>query len=299
MTALARRAALIVMVPLPRPSTTWELSWLADNGFLPKVVMVLPESVCRTPKGVVAPRDPATRLIGSGFRVWQPDEHRLRALSTEWERAVEVARGRRVELPPFAGAGAVFTIGQSSRRVNRIAPLLLSAVEVHGQVTGRLGHPRSCRVLGHAEDAHASGGVLDDEERVEPAQGDGVDVEQVAGHDRVRLRSQELRPCRSTSSTGGIDAGSMEDLPHGGGADLVTETGELAMDAAISPGRVLGGQADGERAQAGWDRGASGLGRRGGPLAGNESAVPAQDRRGGHQQTETSTVRQQPDPGRR
>jgi hypothetical protein len=49
-------------------------------------------------------------------------------------------------------------------------------------------------VGGDAKDVHAAVGVLDDEEDVQPAQGDGVDVKQVAGQDRVRLRAQELGP---------------------------------------------------------------------------------------------------------
>jgi hypothetical protein len=49
-------------------------------------------------------------------------------------------------------------------------------------------------VGGDAEDVHAAGGVLADEEDVQPAQADGVQVEQVAGQDRVRVRSQELGP---------------------------------------------------------------------------------------------------------
>jgi hypothetical protein len=123
----------------------------------------------------------------------------------------------------------------------------------------------------------------------------GVDVEQVAGQDRVHLSSQELGPRGSSSPAGGIDACGVQDLPDGGGADLVAETGEFAVDAAIPPGQVLGGQTDGERAQPGWDRGAPGPGRRRGPPASNESAVPAQHRRWSHQQTETSTARQQAD----
>ena len=50
---------------------------------------------------------------------------------------------------------------------------------------------------GDAEDVHAAGGVLDDEERVEPVQGDRLEVEQVARHDRVRLGPPELGPRRS------------------------------------------------------------------------------------------------------
>ena len=36
--------------------------------------------------------------------------------------------------------------------------------------------------------------MLDDEERVEPVQGDGVEVEQVAGDDAVGLRPEATRP---------------------------------------------------------------------------------------------------------
>ena len=58
-------------------------------------------------------------------------------------------------------------------------------VEVHDQVAGLLGEPGAGGVGGDAEDVHPSGDVLDREEHVEPAQGDGVDVKQVAGEDRV------------------------------------------------------------------------------------------------------------------
>ena len=79
-------------------------------------------------------------------------------------------------------------------------------VEVHGQVAGLLGQPRAGRVRGDAEDVYAAGGVLDDEERVQPVQGDGVEVEQVAGQDPVRLGAQELGPGGPGSSGRGIDA---------------------------------------------------------------------------------------------
>jgi hypothetical protein len=46
---------------------------------------------------------------------------------------------------------------------------------------------------GDAEDVDAAGGVLDDEERIQPAQGEGVEVKHVAGQDRVRLRSAGTR----------------------------------------------------------------------------------------------------------
>jgi hypothetical protein len=63
---------------------------------------------------------------------------------------------------------------------------------VHDQVASQLSQPRSGRVRGDAEDVDAAGGVLDDEECVQPLQCDGVDMEQVAGQDPARLDSQEL-----------------------------------------------------------------------------------------------------------
>jgi hypothetical protein len=44
------------------------------------------------------------------------------------------------------------------------------------------------------EDVNLAGGVLDDGERVEPGEVDGVDVKQVAGHDSVGLGAEEVAP---------------------------------------------------------------------------------------------------------
>jgi hypothetical protein len=60
----------------------------------------------------------------------------------------------------------------------------VGVIEVHQQVAGELGEPGSGRMGGDAEDVHPTAGVLDDEERVEPVQGDRVEVEQIAGEDR-------------------------------------------------------------------------------------------------------------------
>jgi hypothetical protein len=72
----------------------------------------------------------------------------------------------------------------------------VGVVEVHEQVAGQLREPGSGWMSGDAEDVHAAGGVLDDEERVEPVQRDRVEVEQVAGHDGLGLRVEELGPGR-------------------------------------------------------------------------------------------------------
>jgi hypothetical protein len=44
---------------------------------------------------------------------------------------------------------------------------------------------------------YPSGAVLDDEERVQPVQGDGVEVKRVASQVRLCLRLEELRPVRA------------------------------------------------------------------------------------------------------
>jgi hypothetical protein len=128
--------------------------------------------------------------------------------------------------------------------------------------------------------------MLDDEKAYSRCRGDGVELEQVAGQDRVRLCPEKLRP-RGTCSVGrGVDAGCVQELPDGGGADLVAEAGELAVDAAVAPGRVLGGQTEDQGTQAGGDGGSTGLGGLGGPAAGDQLSVPAQDRRRCDEQAE-------------
>jgi hypothetical protein len=64
-----------------------------------------------------------------------------------------------------------------------------------------------------AEDVHSPGGVLDDEERIQPARGDGVEVEEVASQDGVRMGTQELGPGRSGSPRRWVDPCVIQDLP--------------------------------------------------------------------------------------
>jgi hypothetical protein len=60
------------------------------------------------------------------------------------------------------------------------------------------------------------------------------------------------------------------------------------VNASLSPGGVLGGQAHGQGTQAGGDGRSSGPDGLGGPAAGDELAVPAQDSGGGDEQPEAS-----------
>jgi hypothetical protein len=87
----------------------------------------------------------------------------------------------------------------------------VGVIEIHAEVAGQLGQPGSGGVGGEAEDVDAAGGVLDDEERVEPVQGKGVDMQQVAGQDRVGLCAEELGPGRSGTAGCGVDPGGVQD----------------------------------------------------------------------------------------
>lgn len=68
----------------------------------------------------------------------------------------------------------------------------------------------------------------------------------------------------------------------------MAEAGELAVNATVSPGGVLCGQANGEGAQPGGNGWSTWLGGLGGPAVGDESPVPAQDRGGRDEQPESS-----------
>jgi hypothetical protein len=113
--------------------------------------------------------------------------------------AIALARGARTGVLMMRRSVAVKTaskaaVNLASRSRIRNPELAPGVVEVHEQVARLLGQPGAGGVGGDAEDVYAAGGVLDDEEPVQAVQGEGVEVEQVAGEDRVGLGSQELGP---------------------------------------------------------------------------------------------------------
>ncbi len=125
MTVLAQHAELIVMTPLARPSTLWELGWLAEHGLLGKIVMVMPEVVSPTPSEVVFTTSRGGRLFDAGTSAWDPEPHTI-DLAAEWARAVAAAGELGVRLPPLAAVGALFTLDPARGTVARIVPLALS-----------------------------------------------------------------------------------------------------------------------------------------------------------------------------
>jgi hypothetical protein len=115
----------------------------------------------------------------------------------------------------------------------------VGVLEVHHQVPGQLGGPGRGRVRGGAEDTHASGGVFDGGEDVQPAAGESPGFEEVGGEDRVRLGAQERGPGQAAAAGYGIDAGVLEDLPDGRSGHLDAEGGKFAADPAVAPVGVL------------------------------------------------------------
>jgi hypothetical protein len=106
------------------------------------------------------------------------------------------------------------------------------------------------------------------------------------------LRIRRASRTRSTAVTGfpaptgppgpsrcGIDARSVQDLPHRGRGDDVPEPRQLALDPPVAPGRVLPRHPDDQRPDRGpggrpsWPTPAGVV-----PLAGDKVPVPAQDR---------------------
>jgi hypothetical protein len=111
--------------------------------------------------------------------------------------------------------------------------------ESHDQVAGLLGVPRAVRVRGHPEDEHPPGLHLHDEQHVQALEEDRVDVEEVAGQQAVRLGEQERAPGGIRVPRGRPAPPGAQDPPHRRLADAMAEPAWLAMDSAVSPGRVL------------------------------------------------------------
>ncbi len=80
-----------------------------------------------------------------------------------------------------------------------------------------------------AEDAGAPRRVLDHGQYAGVGAVEQVDAEEVAGQDRVGLRTQELRPGRPGPPRRGLDAVGLEDLPYRRRRDLDSRAGQLAV----------------------------------------------------------------------
>ena len=87
-----------------------------------------------------------------------------------------------------------------------------------------------------------------------------------------------------------------QDAADGASADVVTEAGELALDAAVSPARVLLCQADDELTKVAVEARATRRVRVG-PSLGDQAAVPGQQGGGGDETVAAQLVGQDPGQG--
>src|SRR6476469_7209781 len=87
-----------------------------------------------------------------------------------------------------------------------------------------------------------------------------------------------------------------EDAADGAGADVVSEAGELALDAAVSPARVLPCQAGDELAEFAVDARAP-RPVRVGPFLGDQAPVPGQEGGGGDEAVAAQFAGEEPGQG--
>lgn len=89
---------------------------------------------------------------------------------------------------------------------------------------------------GHADDVHAPGRHLHDEQHVQAREEDRVHVEKVAGQQTVGLGAEECPPGGVQRAGGRPVAPGTQDPPHGCRADMVTEPGEFPVHPAVPVG---------------------------------------------------------------
>ena len=95
--------------------------------------------------------------------------------------------------------------------------------------------------------AHAPSPVLNEEQHVQAAEQHGINVEEISCKDRLGLGFQERPPGLPGPSVRGVDAGILEDLPHGRRRQLVAQADQLAVDAPVPPARVVPGHLQHQR----------------------------------------------------
>src|SRR6266700_4028845 len=112
------------------------------------------------------------------------------------------------------------------------------------EVAGLLGDPLSRRMPCHTEDVDPPCADLEDEEYIDPTQPHGVDGEEVARQHRGRLGTAELPPGWTHTPRCRLKPRLAQDVPHRRRSDSIAKSDEFAVDAAVTPRRVLPGEAD-------------------------------------------------------
>jgi hypothetical protein len=107
------------------------------------------------------------------------------------------------------------------------------------EVAGLLPGPVAGGVRGDAAEVHPAGAVLDEHQDIQPLQQHGVHMQEVDREDPAGLSAQELLPGRARTARGRADARSSQDLIDRGRRDRDAELGQLAVNPAVAPQRIL------------------------------------------------------------
>ena len=121
-------------------------------------------------------------------------------------------------------------------------------------------------------------------------------MEEVGGQQPGRLGSEEGAPLGVYPAGRWARVRGGQDAADGVGVDVVSEPGELALDAAVSPARVLPCQADDELAQLAVDARAA-RPVRVGPFLGDQASVPGKEGCGGDEAVAAQLAGQEPGQG--
>jgi hypothetical protein len=126
---------------------------------------------------------------------------------------------------------------------------------------------------------------LDEHEHVQPAEEHRVHRDEVARHDACGLRLEEVPPALGGSPRRRRHPRSHQHLPRRAWRDLDAEPGELTLDPAVAPGRVLSGQTNDQLPYLAVERRTTRAPVLVGPPASDGVAVPSAHRLGPNEQT--------------
>ena len=138
------------------------------------------------------------------------------------------ARGPRRRLHyrhALAGEDCVESAGELAVTVpDQEAEAAGPGAEIHDQVAGLLGGPRTVGMGGHAQDVHPPGLHLHNEQHRQTPEEDRVHMKEIAGQQAISLRAQERPPGGIHAPRGRTVPAGAQDPPHRRRADVVAES---------------------------------------------------------------------------
>jgi hypothetical protein len=143
-------------------------------------------------------------------------------------------------MPSAAKTASNAPVNRESRSRSRKLHGGDTVAKVHHQVASGLSGPSPGGMGADPDQMGPAGTVLDGDQGVDPGEKQGVHVQEVHGQHRLSLGGEELAPGRTRPARRGTDTGVMQNLPHRGGGDAMTEPNQLALYPPVSPGGIVG-----------------------------------------------------------